>query len=188
MNSSLSSAQKRCALALFLSVRSYRVHSLPISSISFRFLRLISMVYCLSIRTHTQTPIRSVSLRWSAEASEQRAAWVKRTQHHYMFNGMRLFVWPKKMEIRFICWIIPKLCVCVAFREVVRVKCSVLNHKTESAERCGNYKNESKNIGLFKSIQRMDEAHNFKLLKLLFHRSALCSRPKHLHLFGCLKF
>lgn len=112
MNSSLSSAQKRCALALFLSVRSYRVHSLPISSISFRFLRLISMVYCLSIRTHTQTPIRSVSLRWSAEASEQRAAWVKRTQHHYMFNGMRLFVWPKKMEIRFICWIIPKLCVC----------------------------------------------------------------------------
>lgn len=79
-------------------------------------------------------------------------------------------------------------CVCVAFREVVRVKCSVLNHKTESAERCGNYKNESKNIGLFKSIQRMDEAHNFKLLKLLFHRSALCSRPKHLHLFGCLKF
>lgn len=66
----------------------------------------------LSFYPHTQTPIRSVSLRWSAEASEQRAAWVKRTQHHYMFNGMRLFVWPKKMEIRFICWIIPKLCVC----------------------------------------------------------------------------
>lgn len=40
---------------------------------------------------------------WKSECQTKSESFTKWAWHHYMFNGMQLFVWPKKMEIRFAC-------------------------------------------------------------------------------------
>lgn len=50
-----------------------------------------------SISLTYSIPLYSISFSFSSY-KKQSAKWAR---HHYMFNGMRLFVWPKKMEIRF---------------------------------------------------------------------------------------
>lgn len=117
MNSSLS--QELCSLFLCQSV-----FSLPISSIScdsfllyyrswfffslffydcalfsrrlsFASLGLKRTIHFLSLSVGL--PLSTQSLP-SVCTKEQSTKWAR---HHYMFNGIRLFVWPKKMEIRF---------------------------------------------------------------------------------------
>lgn len=61
----------------------------------------------------------------SVYTKEQSAKWAR---HHYMFNGIRLFVWPKKMEIRF------TLSQSVTFKHIhivcaISSKCSTSNRK-----------------------------------------------------------